>query len=218
MSRITIGGDGFGSALVACCLAACDPHVHIELRLETGEILQGLEPIVLDCVPARFRTAIEPLIVREWPAFTIIGQAGQSTHSAEIALLDPRQLALELDLLRGRISVRRTDPGSADLDLVIDAAAGRLVSSSEIVDSTSAGLALPVLADFEVARDKGLFLEYFPLVGETVLVRNVAISPDFDPISGLAADDGAALAAAILTCSASANRAINQALEFIGLG
>lgn len=224
MTTISIIGRGIGAPLAACCVAACAPGALIALYCGDGELQQGLEPVVLDNLPPAIRDAVEPLIVRQWNAFSIVRHGQQSRHSADIALIDPLQLGLELDRLRERVAVYRSDGagrGEATGDLRLEVSSRMADPAGSVLQAEAAkALAAPVLADFDVAEASGLVFQYFPLSGGDVLVRHCALHAHAGNAAqgaqGSEARAGAIVAGAILRATGEANLAIDQALEFAG--
>ena len=215
MSHIVIAGEGIGAALAACCAAAWRPGAAIDLHLGPGGA-SGLEPVVLDGLPAPILAALDPLVVRTWDAFTVVCGGAQRQFPARLALIDPRQVALEIDRLAGRI--RLCPPSGAGApDLVITVPPGQPVRASMLSADSAAGLSRPVLADFDVARASDLFLQYFPDAGGAVTVRQCCAAAIDGPALLAAHDDGPALAAAILEASAAGQWAIKQVNDFINL-
>lgn len=212
---VTIVGAGCAGALAACCLAECLPCARIVFFCRDNPNGHELEPVVLDAVPPLLRNTIDDVVVHEWSSFIIVCDGKQTRHSARIALIDPMQIALQLDRYGDRITVR-TDGAPAlheGLD-VLDLTslhnrdgAGMLMASKDLAE-----LSCPVLGDFDVSRPNGVALQYFPVASGRVLTRQFAINASLgeDGLNG-----GASLATAMLAASGNANAAISRVHEYV---
>lgn len=215
---VAIVGAGCAGALAACCLAECLPRARIEFFCRDNPNGHELEPVVLDAVPPLLRSTVDEVVVHEWNSFIVVCDGKQTRHSARIALIDPMQIALQLDRHGDRITVR-TDSAHAlqeglnvlDLTSLSDrAGAGMLMASKDLAE-----LSCPVLGDFDVSRPSGVALQYFPVASGRVLTRQFPINASMASVGEFGVNTGTALATAMLAASGNTNAAISRVHEYV---
>lgn len=210
-ARIAISGKGLAAPLAACCISACWPDAAIDLYCYPSVSEHGLEPVLMNDLSPAIREVVEAIAVCCWEAVAVVAEGHNVRLPAHVALIDPVQLALEVDCRRDRIAIHRGSmaefpESGTTLHLQIDEFAVPLAGSNLLEAEAIMDLAVPVLADFDIARSRGLILQYFPLACGRVLVRQM-------PLGGLVLDK-ANPAASIMRHCAMANRAIEQAACF----
>ncbi len=165
--------------LAAIHLAAADRSATFVVEL--GGEAQGdayPELILPACLSRAAQTLIEPFIVREWPGCIFKG-SDSVTVPLSAALLDPTQIALEIDGLGSRIVIRRAEglseirpgPGAHGLDLRVwspPLRRHRIIGAEAL-----RALALPVIADFTAVSPPVDYLQYIPIGGERILIGTV---------------------------------------------
>ena len=171
-------GSGMAPLLAALFHAARDPLAHLTVALGGDAHRDAYPELVLPaCLGAGAQALIAPFVVQEWPGCIFKGD-GSITVPLVAVLLDPAQIALEIDGLEGRIAVRRADAGSVGVEPageVLDLRRWappprrhRIIGADSIRD-----LNLPVIADFTAAAPPVDYLQYIPLGGERVLIGTV---------------------------------------------
>lgn len=134
-----------------------------------------------DLIPVRFngasetmRRAVEPLVVKTWPAYLIDTESGPATVVCEVALLDAVQALAELDEQGISTSGPRWgDRWSKGLDVpALDSCIqpARLLTAGWLAD-----LNYPVLYSPD-PDEAGLYLQYLPVLPDTVFVRTCSFS------------------------------------------
>lgn len=192
--QLAIHGHGMLPALLAVHLLARAPQTDLVL-LSSDPVIGGnqLVPVITVKLSAASRSLIEPFVVVRWDNY-LTTRGGQSElHEAEVLLLDPLQVWLELQglldpaaLIAGCGALTREGDlcswpgGSVHSQQLIDLAA--LLGppgESEIVGlEAMRWLAQPVLADYDVADDDWSAYQYLPLGDERVIIRKLPLQTD----------------------------------------
>ena len=189
---LIIGGDGLAGALLALLAARLRPELRVMLISADAES-GGRQPELLFTarLATHVRAALDPAIVREWPACTI-SRSGQSEHHVEpVALLDPAQVALELaDLLPADVLVTGCRNLSVK-DGVVQWHAGAATAATVFSLPPRTGrkdtmgeanwlgdLREPVVADFDAGGDQWSYLQYVPLGGGVTLISRISAADD----------------------------------------
>lgn len=196
MMQFVVAGNSVAAGFAACCAAALQRDLHIDLHLAAVP-QDTLEPILLDCLPAPLRDVAGAMAVAAWTSFASVHSGSQRIHDGELVLIDPVQVGIELDALSGRITVHRgaagarSAPVAPDLDLTVPVQ--EQVKCWVLSASSVRALTVPVIAEFDVSSHDDVFVQYFPLGDGQVLVRQCHGGP-------VVADDGIDPAAIMARC------------------
>lgn len=191
---LTIVGPGFATSLAGYLCASTTDIARLRIVPEDGAPAHGLEPVALDLLPAAMIDPVERLVVREWASFVTVCDGVQRRHDGRVGLVDPMQIALELDFLGDRVSLALQacdGPGRvlrlADFPLRPEAVT---LAAHEI-----AQLDLPVMAELDVGAHDEVVLQYVPQASGQVLVRRLRGPGLREGVEAAArAGDGAAIA------------------------
>ena len=192
--QLAIHGHGMLPALLALHLLVRAPLTDLVL-LTSDQTIGGdqLEPVVANRLSAASLALAEPFVVARWADY-LITQHGQSTlHDAEVLLLDPVQVWIELqnqldpaaliancEALSENHGVLTWQGGQARIERLIDLAP--LLgppSESQIVGLEALRwLGHPVLADYDAADAQWAAHQYLPLGDERAVIRKLPRQTD----------------------------------------
>lgn len=192
--QLAIHGYGMLPGLLALHMLARAPHTDLVL-LTSDPVIGGdqLEPVVADRLSAPSRALAEPFVVARWDNY-LITRGGQSElHEAEVLLLDPVQVWLELQslldpaaLISGCGPLTREDQqcswpgGGVQTQQLIDLEPllGPRCESEIVGLEALRWLAQPVLADFDAADKQWSAHQYLPLGDERAVIRKLPRQTD----------------------------------------
>lgn len=191
---IAIHGRGLLPGLLAMQLRAQTPHLPL-LVLSPDRTLCGeqLEPVIASKLSAAALHLVDPFAVSRWSGYYVVRGGSHELHEDTVLLLDPVLVWLELQAqLPPPALVARCGPinqqgsritwtgGSAALDRLIDLAP--LLGPGEVSQIVGAdavrGLALPVLADYDMACARWSAHQYLPLGDERLVIRKLPQAAD----------------------------------------
>lgn len=185
---LIIAGDGFAGALLGLLASRLRPDLTLKLLSADAEPA-GRQPelVFTGRLPPPVRTALDPAIVREWDACTISRNGRSEDHREPVALIDPAQVALELDDLisAGGVATGCRNivcgdgtaqwlGGSATASAVFTIPSRALRKDTMGQASWLADLQEPVVADFDAGGEQWSFLQYIPLGGGMTLISRIA--------------------------------------------
>jgi hypothetical protein len=189
MRRFDLAIHGFGliPGLLAIHLLGRSPGQTL-LLLSGDQTIGGetLEPVLTSSLSEPARRLVEPFTVARWPGFFVTRDGTPHQQSGEVLLLDPVQVALELesllstdDMVLSGGAVGRNGQviswtgGQAIADDFVDLASlTRREQSAEILGlEVARSLPLPVLVDFNTGNEPWDAFQHIPLGDERVYVR-----------------------------------------------
>ncbi|TXC73261.1 hypothetical protein FSZ31_00395 [Sphingorhabdus soli] len=189
---VAIVGGGLLGSLLALAFARHRPDIRL-IVFERCERFGGdmLEPVVLEEVPDSCRSLIDGAIVKIWPACYVILPDSCQSFGDSVALVDPRQLHLEMienvagdclascvvEAIDGARIV--TDRGAYRAQHIIDTRGRARFDRFQFERRTQYrdfrldhGLEAPVLADFSQSRGDRTLLQMFPVDGQRIIVEH----------------------------------------------
>ena len=184
---LAIHGFGMIPSLLAIHLLGRSPGQTL-LLLSGDETIGGetLEPVLTSSLSEPARRLVEAFVVTRWPGFLVTRDGTPHHQQAEVLLLDPVQVWLELSTLladgdmvlsggsvvhRGHILQWQGGEAVAE-DFVDLAGLTRREQSAEILGLEIArSLPLPVLVDFDTGNEPWDAFQHIPLGDERVYVR-----------------------------------------------
>ncbi len=192
MHDVAIVGGGLLGCLLALAFARRRPDIRLVV-FEQCERFGGdmLEPVVLDEAPDSCRSLIDGAIVKIWPACYVILPDSCQSFDDPVALVDPRQLHLEMiesvagdclascvvEAIDGPRIV--TDRGAFRAQHVIDTRGKARFDRFQFERRTQYrdfgldhGLEAPVLADFSQSHGDWAFLQMFPIDHQRIIVEH----------------------------------------------
>ena len=192
--QLAIHGHGMLPGLLALHMLAGSPQT--DLVLLTSDLAIGgnqLEPVIAGRLSAASRVLIEPFVVARWDSY-LTTRGGQSElHEAEVLLLDPLQVWLELQgqldparLIAGCSALTREEQlcswpgGSVQTRQLIDLEPllGPRCESEIVGLEALRWLSQPVLADFDAADEQWSAHQYLPLGDERAVIRKLPRQTD----------------------------------------
>lgn len=184
---LAIHGFGMIPGLLAIHLLGRSPGQTL-LLLSGDETIGGetLEPVLTSSLSEPARRLVEGFVVARWPGFLVTGRGAPHQQQAEVLLLDPVQIWLELGTLlaegdmapsggavaRDGREIHWSGGSAIAQDFVDLAGLTRREQSAEILGLEIArSLPLPVLVDFDTGNEPWDAFQHIPLGDERVYVR-----------------------------------------------
>ncbi|WP_067732989.1 hypothetical protein [Novosphingobium naphthalenivorans] len=190
--EFAILGFGVFPCIVALALRAIDPDLRILLLTGDSEVGGGgLDLMLPERLNAAARAVLEPMIVREWPAYYAQGSGEAVLTHEPVVLVDPVQVSLEVEAQfpgdaivtscgtvskLGRFATFRG--GQAEVSQLIDLTRWMGVpAETKIVGADGLwALDLPVIAEAESPGEESGAYFAIPLGDERMAIRRWKVS------------------------------------------
>lgn len=176
-SSLCIRGPLISAAIAALWLREMGyPGRNISCHFAAGTDCPDLIPVSFDGISETMRRAVEPMVVKTWPAFLVETESGPAQMAGDVALLDAVQAIAELDEHRIPTSSTRwrtrwgREMEVPALDTCTQPA--RLLSADWLT-----GLPFPLLFAPD-PDDADLYLQYLPVLPDALFVRTCRFSED----------------------------------------
>ena len=161
---IQVGGEPLAAAVAALRLLQDEPGLAIFIDIDELAICEG-DVFPLDLEDRSAIAAIQPLLIRQWPAFLAVRDSRIVQFDRCVGLVDPVQCLAELDRLRAG-AVKEAPDGA--IRLVPEGLPPITRSSQMIMHPVLRDLALPLLYE---PLGPDAYRQYLPLGEGLIMVR-----------------------------------------------